>query len=71
MGEYTSIAIGADGLPVISYRDSTAAALKVAQCGNAACTAGNVITTVDDPVNLVGSLTRIAIGIDGLPVISY
>jgi hypothetical protein len=71
VGNYTSIAIGADGLPVISYHDFTAGALKVAKCGNAACNGANTITTVDDPVNGVGFYTSIAIGADGLPVISY
>jgi hypothetical protein len=71
VGQYTSIAIGADGLPIISYRDATALALKVAHCGNAACTAGNTITTVDDAAGDVGQYTSIAIGADGLPVISY
>jgi predicted regulator of Ras-like GTPase activity (Roadblock/LC7/MglB family) len=71
VGEHTSIVIGADGLPVISYRDSTAFALKVAKCGNAACTGAATITTVDDPANTVGEYTSIAIGADGLPVISY
>jgi hypothetical protein len=71
VGEHTSIAIGTDGLPVISYYDGTAAALKVAHCGNAACTAGNTLTTIDDPANIVGYWTSIAIGTDGLPVISY
>ena len=33
--------------------------------------AGNVFTTVDDPVNSVGRHSSIAIGADGLPVISY
>lgn len=71
VGAETSIAIGADGLPVISYFDSTAGALKVAKCNNAACAGGATITTVDDPANSVGSSTSIAIGADGLPVISY
>ena len=71
VGQDTSIAIGTDGRPVISYRDNTAGALKVAKCANAACTGGATITTVDDPANDVGSDTSIAIGADGLPVISY
>ena len=70
---YTSIAIGTDGRPVISYYDETAGALKVAKCANAACTGvPTSITTVDDPANNVGANTSsIAIGNDGLPVISY
>ena len=71
VGEYTSIAIGADGLPVISYCDFTAGTLKVAKCVNAACTGASTISTVDDPVNFVGEYTSIAIGADGFPVISY
>lgn len=46
----TSIAIGTDGLPVISYLDSTAGALMVATCANAACTGTATITTVDGPI---------------------
>jgi hypothetical protein len=71
VGLFTSIAIGPDGLPVISHWDSTAGALRVTKCGNAACTAGNVSTTVDNPANNVGAHTSIAIGADGLPVISH
>ncbi len=36
-----------------------------------ACTTGNVSTTVDDPANYVGFDTSIAIGVDGLPIVSY
>ncbi len=71
VGQYSSIDIGADGFPVISYFDNTAIALKVAKCTNAACTGSATITTVDDAANNVGYFTSIAIGIDGLPVISY
>jgi predicted regulator of Ras-like GTPase activity (Roadblock/LC7/MglB family) len=70
LGEYSSIAIGTDGLPVISYLDGTYKDLKVAKCGNAACSSGNTITTVDSGGD-VGWCTSIAIGTDGLPVISY
>jgi hypothetical protein len=71
VGWFASMAIGADGRPVISYHDYDASALKVAHCGNAACSSGNTITTVDDPENRVGEYTSIAIGADGVPVISY
>jgi hypothetical protein len=37
VGRYTSIAIGTDGLPVISYFDDTANTLKVAKCGTRSC----------------------------------
>jgi hypothetical protein len=38
VGEYTSVTIGADGLGLISYYDSTNADLKVAHCSNLLCT---------------------------------
>ena len=72
VGQHTSITIGIDKKPVISYYDESAAALKVAKCGNLSCSGGNRITTVDDPPNNdVGQYTSIALGSDGLPVVSY
>jgi len=68
--DYTSIAIGSDGLPVISYFDRTNGDLRVAHCGDFSCTAGNSLTTVD-ALGEVGLYTSIAIGLDGLPAISY
>jgi hypothetical protein len=70
VGEYTSIAIGIDDNPVISYYDGTNFDLKVAHCGNPICSLNNIITTVDSTGD-VGKYTSIAIGIDGNPVISY
>jgi hypothetical protein len=35
---YTSITIGADGLPIISYLDKPEGSLKVAHCANVFCT---------------------------------
>jgi len=68
-GLYTSVAIGTDGFPIISYYDSTNGDLKVAKCGNIDCSSGNTITSVDT-VNNVGQYTSIAIGRDGLAMIS-
>ncbi len=70
VGNYSSITIGTDGLPVISYFDLTDSGLRVAHCGNAACSSGNTLTTVDSVGGDVG-FTSIVIGMDGLPVISY
>ena len=69
VGLYTSITLGANGLPVISYYDNTNFDLKVAHCNDAACTSAT--TTAVDTVGSVGSFTSITIGADGLPVISY
>jgi hypothetical protein len=71
VGLYTSITIGADGLPVISYYDSNSGNLKVAHCGDADCATGNTVRTVDSAGADVGSYTSITIGADGLPVVSY
>ena len=71
VGLNTSIAIGTDGNPVISFEDATNGNLKVAHCGNASCSAGNTIRTVESPPAIVGIYTSIAIGTDGNPVISY
>ncbi|MBL6634670.1 MAG: hypothetical protein ISP35_00565 [Ilumatobacteraceae bacterium] len=71
VGYYTSIAIGDNGYPVISYYDSTNTALKVAACANAGCTGTPTVTTVDSDGDVVGLFTSIAIGDNGYPVISY
>ena len=70
IGIYSSIAIGADGNPVVSYYDSTDGNLNFLKCGNPSCTAGNTTTTVDETGN-VGQYSSIAIGTDGNPVVSY
>jgi len=72
VGEYSSIAIGTDGFPVISYFDDRAAALKVAHCYDMACTQQPQVTFVDDSLTKIeGRYSSIAIGSDGFPVISY
>ena len=70
VGFYSSIAIGNNGLPVISYHDYTNYDLKVAACTTTDCTGTAIITTVDS-ADAVGFDTSIAIGNNGLPVISY
>ena len=37
VGTHTSIAIGSDGLPVVSYHDHQAETLKVLKCGTGSC----------------------------------
>jgi len=69
VGHYTSVTIGADGLGLISYHDSTNGDLKVAHCSNAACTTA-IKTTLDSDWH-VGGDTSITSGADGLGLISY
>jgi hypothetical protein len=65
--QYTSIAIGVDGLPIVSYYDTTGL-LKVAHCGDLKCQANTTTPTVFSDH---GQYTSITIGADGLPIISY
>jgi Collagen triple helix repeat (20 copies) len=71
VGQYTSSSIGIDGLGVISYYDSSGSSLdlKVAHCVDGACSAATS-TTVDSP-GPVGWYTSLAIGADGLPLVTY
>jgi hypothetical protein len=65
----TSVAIGADGLALISYYDGANGSLKVAHCRNVACRAA--ATAVLDRDGDVGRWSSIAIGADGLGLVSY
>jgi hypothetical protein len=69
-GEFSSIAVGADGLGLVSYYDLTNGHLKVLHCGDILCSSGNIGTTVDTASD-VGPFSSITIGIDGLGLISY
>ena len=72
-GEYSSITIGHDGLPIVAYMDRSAGAsdadLRVAKCLAADCSS-SVIQTLDSTGN-TGFYTSITIRPDGLPIISY
>jgi hypothetical protein len=69
VGAETSIAIGIDGNPIISYYDDTNRDLKVAACDNPTCTTSTNSTI--DSNGVVGRYTSIAIGSNGNPIISY
>jgi hypothetical protein len=70
VGWTTSITIGADNLPIISYFDAGLNSdLKVAHCNNAACTTATTYSV--DTVGSVGAYPSITIGVDALPIISY
>jgi hypothetical protein len=70
VGDFTSIAIGVDGNPVISYYDETNADLKVAACSTTTCAGTTSITTVD-AVDDVGAYSSLTIGTTGVPIIAY
>ncbi len=63
-----SLALGSDGAPIYSSIDATGG-LAITKCADAGCTAA-AVTTVDS-AGLVGYFSSIAIGVDGLPVISH
>jgi hypothetical protein len=69
VGLYTSVAIGADGLGLISYYDNQNDDLKVAHCSNAACSTATLTTL--DTTGEVGAFDSLAIGVDGFGLISY
>jgi hypothetical protein len=68
-GADSSIAIGADGLPIVAH---WAGPLRVTKCGTASCASGNISSVPDglQPANL-GLYPSIAIGADTLPVVSH
>ncbi len=70
VGEHTSIIIGTDGLPIISYYDGTNFDLKIVHCTTTNCSASDTPVTLDSAGD-VGWYTSITIGTDGLPIISY
>ncbi len=66
VGRSSSITVGIDGNPIISYSDNDNGVLKVAICNDSACTAAT-ITALDT----FGYGSSITVGADGNPIISY
>jgi hypothetical protein len=71
VGRYSSLAIGHDGNPVISYQDSGPGDLKIAHCNDPACAGQNEDVMTLDSVGTVGAFSSLAVGLDGVPVVSY
>ena len=70
VGSDSSITIGDDGKPIISYSDSTNDDLKIVHCQTVSCSSNDAPRTVDSAAN-VGTDTSIEIGVDALPLITY
>jgi hypothetical protein len=68
VGRATSIAIGADGFPRISYRDNVDGSLRVASCMALDCSGAVTIEAVDGAFSEVSS---IAIAPNGNPLVAY
>ncbi|MFN8122162.1 MAG: choice-of-anchor D domain-containing protein [Thermoleophilia bacterium] len=66
-----SIAVPADGFPVIAYHDATAYDLKVMKCNDAACAGGDETVTTVYSTDAAGFGNAIGIGQDGKPVIAF
>ena len=70
-GLFASLVLDGSGNPVMSYLDggNFALSLNVLHCGDATCSAGNVITSVDS--GFAGRFTSLALDSGGNPVVSY
>jgi hypothetical protein len=70
LGQYSALALGADGFPVMSYYDNGANTVRVARCGTISCS-GSITRTELSQQGPEGRYTDIAVGTDGLPVVSF
>jgi hypothetical protein len=70
VGRYPSVTVGSDGFGLASYLDTTNGSLKTAHCTNLACTTFTIATIVSGP-NVADDVTSVAVGTDGLGLVSY
>jgi Collagen triple helix repeat (20 copies) len=70
VGHHSSVALGADGLGLIGYRDADHGGLKVAHCSNVSCTSATVGLVLTG-VGVGADYFSLTIGVDGLGLISY
>lgn len=69
VGQYSSITIGVNGLPIIRHYDGTNGGLRISVCSNVTCTSAT--TTAIDTVSTVGFESSMTIGADAALIISY
>jgi hypothetical protein len=69
VGEFASMTIGSDHLPIIAYYDHMNGDLKTAKCLQKDCSAA--VTNTIDSTGDTGFHTSISIGTDGMPIIAY
>lgn len=69
VGYFTSIAVGADGVPIVAHRDDTASELKISRCTDAACTAVETIPNDAGPGS--GFTASMITDAFGLPIIAH
>jgi hypothetical protein len=74
VGKYNSIIIGSDGLPIIAFNNyissNNSGRLYIAHCSTISCDKANVHSVVNG-FGQTAMYTSIAIGMDGIPIISY
>lgn len=68
-GEYASIAIGQDGLPLVAYYDQGNGDLRLLRCADAGCAVSTSVAV--DTVGNVGQWPSLTVRNDGRPAISY
>ena len=71
VGEFASLAIGADGNPVIAYYKRSSGDLRVAKCNDPACAGGNEKRSTVAAEGDVGQWASIGIGLDGRPAVAF
>jgi hypothetical protein len=69
VGEYNSLALTADDLPIIAYKDTTGANVKLARCNDLVCSAPT-LTIVENGANL-GKAVSMVLDTNDIPSIVY